>query len=95
MAQRDQQDVPTTRAGGGGGLGPGRPQRRLGVGEAAREALARHVEDGLAAVVDARPVPRDAAHVAWLLPLLAHLLSAVVAGGGGAKKVLVAADDLL
>jgi hypothetical protein len=41
-------------------LGTGRSQRQLGVGEAVREALAHHAEDGFAAVVNERPVPRDA-----------------------------------
>ena len=79
-------------------MGPPRPRRRLGVGEAAREAAAGHVEDGLAAVVDARPVPRDAAHVArFLRHLLLHELvaAAVAVRSAGAEEVPVAADGLL
>ena len=79
-------------------MGPPRPRRRLGVGEAAREAAAGHVEDGLAAVVDARPVPRDAAHVArYLRHLLLHELvaAAVDVRSAGAEEVPVAADGLL
>jgi hypothetical protein len=41
-------------------LGTGRSQHQLGVGEAVREALAHHAEDGFATVVNERPVPRDA-----------------------------------
>jgi hypothetical protein len=86
------------RGGGGGGFGPPRRRRRLGVRQAAREAPAGHVEDGLAAVVDARPVPRDAAHVVRLLRhlllLLLHQLDTSV-GSAGAEEVPVAADGLL
>uniref|UniRef100_A0A0A9FKU4 Uncharacterized protein n=1 Tax=Arundo donax TaxID=35708 RepID=A0A0A9FKU4_ARUDO len=98
MGMRTRPVHVTARGCGGGGFRPPRRRRRLGVRQAAREATASHVEDGLAAVVDARPVPRDAAHVARLLRhLLLHQLLATAAAvaSTGAEMVLVAADCLL